>query len=46
MIFYGRGNYPEDYVELTISKAEELYKNARKVRDFVRGKLKEKGLRW
>ena len=38
--------YPEDYIELTIGEAEELYKIARKVRDFVRGKLKEKGLRW
>lgn len=38
--------YPEDYIELTISEAEELYKIARKVRDFVRGKLKEKDLRW
>ncbi|KAF5411059.1 MAG: HEPN domain-containing protein [Euryarchaeota archaeon] len=38
--------YLEDYIELTISEAEELYKIARKVRDFVRGKLKEKGLRW
>ena len=37
--------YPEEYIELTISEAEELYKIARKVRDFVRGKLKEKGLR-
>ena len=38
--------YPEDYIELTIDEAEELYKIARKVRDFARGKLKEKGLRW
>jgi HEPN domain-containing protein len=38
--------YHEDYIELTIDEAEELYKIARKVRDFVRGKLKEKGLRW
>ena len=38
--------YPEEYIELTISEAEELYKIARKVRDFVRGKLREKGLRW
>ncbi len=39
-------SYPEDYIELTIGEAEELYKIAREVRDFVRGKLKEKGLRW
>jgi len=38
--------YSEYCIELTIGEAEELYKIARKVRDFVRGKLKEKGLRW
>ena len=38
--------YPEEYIELTIGEAKELYKIAREVRDFVMGKLKEKGLRW
>jgi len=38
--------YPEDCIELTIGEAEELHKIARKVRDFMRGKLKENGLRW
>ncbi len=39
-------SYLEDYIELTIGEAEELYKIVREVRDFVMGKLKEKGLRW
>ena len=37
--------YPEEYIELTIGEAEELYETAQKVREFVMAKLKENGLR-
>ena len=37
--------YPEEYIELTIGDAEELYETAQKVREFVIAKLKENGLR-
>ena len=37
--------YPEEYIELTIGKVEELYETAKKVREFVIAKLKENGLR-
>ncbi len=36
--------YPEEHIELTIGEVEELYETARKVREFVMKKLKEKGL--
>ncbi|MCD6457055.1 MAG: HEPN domain-containing protein [Methanophagales archaeon] len=38
--------YPEEYIELSIDEARELYETAKEVKEFIVEKLKEKGLRW
>ena len=38
--------YPEEYIELSIDEARELYETAKEVKEFVVERLREKGLRW
>ena len=37
--------YPEEYIELRIDEARALYETAKEVKEFVVGRLREKGLR-